>query len=344
VGLSFDNVKGHICNYFLTREHLHVKSLEGAGRQQAAHFLVFLPTSQSPKPSKLPEPSTTPRNSYSPQPPRCSKRCPCPRRGCLRRLDSAPSRSRRCLLFPPLSRLLIGFRVPPWWVLGAGSRSRLNIRSFSRPWSGLVLSGGLVEMAFLFTNTDVVWTARFDLLTWRLNKSVFPSFYSVNQYSLHPCISLIFRSISPRYFLIRWAANLRMLLLFSSWLLGCVLYCPTRFAFFVWLCDSECWCIYCLLAVGYGFLPSTTETPSWFAAEICGEQPLVGYSLLNCSPSYQHGHLNATNSQTHSLEEHIFVYFNSQTPNDLQFLDKMLILCGSTFSTFVILALRWWYL
>jgi hypothetical protein len=150
------------------------KVLRGQVGSRRRIFLCSSPLPSRPNPPNS-QPSTTPRNSYSPQPPRCSKRCPCPRRGCLRRLDSAPSRSRRCLLFPPLSRLLIGFRVPPWWVLGAGSRSRLNIRSFSRPWSGLVLSGGLVEMAFLFTNTDVVWTARLELLTWRLNKSVFPS-------------------------------------------------------------------------------------------------------------------------------------------------------------------------
>jgi hypothetical protein len=31
--------------------------------------------------------------------------------------------------------------------------------------------------------------------------------------------------------------------------------------------------------------------------------------------------LDATNYQTHSLEEHIVVYFDSKTPNDLQFLD-----------------------
>jgi hypothetical protein len=34
-------------------------------------------------------------------------------------------------LFPPSPAVLDRFRVPPWWVLGAGSR--LDIRSFSRP-------------------------------------------------------------------------------------------------------------------------------------------------------------------------------------------------------------------
>jgi hypothetical protein len=125
-GPFFDTVKGHLCDsYFLTRDREHLKSLQGS-RSAAGGAFPRVPslTSQTPKPFKLPAQPQERATAYSRR--RCSKRCPCPRgrrrRGCLRRLDSAPSRSRRCPSLSPLPRFLIGFAclLGGFWGLAPG--------------------------------------------------------------------------------------------------------------------------------------------------------------------------------------------------------------------------------